>query len=201
MKTLALIREANQLFEPFYPHVARQIAEAYGRQEGLALEIGPYAPGISLCLAQLYPKLEIVVGDDTPGILSYLRGRIEESGLAGRVRVQGLTKTSMPFGEGTFDLVYFRGALFFWEKQVEILQEAYRVLKGGGVAVLGGGFGASAPDGLIDSVLDRSRELNQRLGKKALSEVELQAILEKAGLTPCAQIDKRHGLWVILRKV
>ncbi|MFC1968782.1 methyltransferase domain-containing protein [Chloroflexota bacterium] len=200
MKTLALIREVNQLFEPFYPHVARQIAEAYCRQEGSALEIGPYAPGISLCLAQLYPKLEIVVGDDTPGILSYFRDRIELSGLAGRIKVQGLTKTAMPFGESTFDLVYFRGALFFWEKQVEILQEAYRVLKGGGVGVLGGGFGASAPDWLIDCVLDRSRELNQRLGKKALSEVELRAILQKASLTPCAQIDKRHGLWVIIRK-
>jgi ubiquinone/menaquinone biosynthesis C-methylase UbiE len=190
----------NQLFEPFYLHVARQIAEAYNRQEGLVLEIGPYAPGISLCLAQLYPKFEIVVGDDTPGILNYFRDRIEQSGLAGRIKVQELAKTGMPFGEGTFDLVYFRGALFFWEKQVEILKEAYRVLKRGGVAVLGGGFGASAPDELINSVLDRSRELNQRLGKKALSEAELRAILQKASLTPHARISKRHGLWVILRK-
>ncbi len=200
MEALALTREVNELFEPFYLHVARQIAEAYSRQEGLVLEIGPYAPGISLCLAQLYPNMEIVVGDDTPGILNYLRDRIEQSGLAGRIKVQELTKTCMPFGEGTFDLVYFRGALFFWEKQVEILREAYRVLKGGGVAVLGGGFGASAPDELIGSVLDRSRELNQRLGKKTLSEVELRGILQKASLAPYAQIDKRHGLWVILRK-
>lgn len=198
---IALIKEVNQLFEPFYPFVARQIAEAYGsRREGLALELGPYAPGISIVLAKLYPSLKIVVGDDAHGIFEYLRDRVKQASLEERIEVQTLNKTRLPFPQGSFDLVYFRGALFFWKEQVKILREAYRVLKEGGVVLLGGGFGAEAPEELINSLLARSRELNRRLGKKVLSEEELEAILEKARLKPCSQIDRRHGLWVILRK-
>lgn len=197
---LALIQEVNELFEPFYPYVARQIATVYNRQNGTVLEIGPYAPGISTHLARLCPQLKIVVGDDTPGILDYFQDEIEKAGLTDRIEVKEISKTNLPFPRANFDLVYFRGALFFWEKQVDIVREAYRVLKRGGVAVLGGGFGADAPADLIDSRLAQSRQLNRRLGKKVLSEAELEAILEKAGLSQHRRIDKRHGLWVILGK-
>lgn len=195
-----LIQEVNDLFLPFYPYVARQIAHAYGMQEGQALEVGPYAPGISIQLASLCPELEITVGDDFPGILSYFREQIEAASLAHRIQVREVDKRNLPFGDDTLDLVYFRGALFFWEEQERILKEAYRVLKRGGVAVMGGGFGAEAPDALINSHLPRSRELNRRLQKKVLSLEELEAILSRASLAPHAFIDHRHGLWVVLRK-
>lgn len=197
---LDLIKEVNQLFEPFYPYVARQIASAYSRQKGVALEIGPYAPGISIHLARLRPQLKIVAGDDTPGILDYFRDTVKKAGLADRIEIKEISKTSLPFPTASFDLVYFRGALFFWEEQVQIVREAYRVLKRRGVAVLGGGFGADTPADLIDSRLSQSRELNRRLGKKVLSEAELGDILEQAGLRQHCHIDKRHGLWVVLRK-
>ena len=201
MDDLALIIEVNELFEPFYPYVARQIAKAYGRSTGSALEIGPYAPGISIQLAKSYPDLEIIVGDSTPGILEYFRDKIRKAGLGKRIKVQEIDKTQLPFANRTFDLVYFRGALFFWEEQSKILQEAYRVLNRGGVAVLGGGFGAETPDELIDSHLDKSRELNRRLRKKVLSEVELQKILKEADLSGRTYVDRRHGLWVTCHKI
>ena len=200
MEDLSLILEVNGLFEPFYPYVARQIAEVYGRQDGVALELGPYAPGISMALARLCPDLSMVVADDTPGILQYFRERVAQAGLSHRIAVREGNKLRMPFPEGAFDLVYFRGALFFWEGQVDILREAYRVLRAGGVAVLGGGFGADTPDWLIDLLLDRSRELNRRLGKRVISEAELHALLREAGLEHCSRLDQRHGLWVVLRK-
>lgn len=201
MDELALIIEVNELFEPFYPYVARQIAKAYGRSNGSALEIGPYAPGVSIQLAKSYPDLEIIVGDSTPGILEYFHEKIKEAGLRGEIKVQELDKTQLPFADRTFDLVYFRGALFFWEEQAKILQEAYRVLNRGGVALLGGGFGAETPDELINSLLDKSRELNRRLRKKVLSEVELQKILKEANLSGRSYVDRRHGLWVACRKI
>lgn len=200
MDELDLIIEVNELFSPFYPYVAQQIAKAYGRSTGSALEIGPYAPGISIQLAKIYPDVKITVGDSTPGIPEYLHEQIRKAGMEKRIKVQELDKTRLPFVDGTFDLVYFRGALFFWEEQVQILREAYRVLKKDGVALLGGGFGAETPDELINSLLDKSRELNRRLRKKVLSEEELQEILKEADLTNCSEIERRHGLWVICRK-
>lgn len=200
MDDLALIIEVNELFGPFYPYVARQIAKAYGRKIGSALEIGPYAPGISIELAKLYPDLEIIVGDNTPGILEYFHEKINKAGMEKIIKVQELDKTRLPFANRSFDLVYFRGALFFWEDQIRILQEAYRVLNRGGVSILGGGFGAETPDTLINSLLEKSRELNRRLKKKVLSEVELQSILDEANLSRYSYVDRRHGLWVACRK-
>lgn len=200
MDDLNLIIEVNELFKPFYPYVAQQVAKAYGKKEGSALEIGPYAPGISIMLSKASPEMKITVGDDTPGIVNYFRKKIKEAGLEKRIKIRALDKTNLPFKDGIFDLVYFRGALFFWEDQVQILKEAYRVLKKGGVACMGGGFGAGTPDELINSLLDKSRELNRRLKKKVLTEEELQNILKEAGLTAFSEIERHHGLWVVLRK-
>ena len=66
------IKRINQLFAEFYPYLARQIANAYGREDGLALEIGPYGLGISIELTKLCPGLRVVGGDNPAEVLSYL---------------------------------------------------------------------------------------------------------------------------------
>jgi len=96
--------------------------------------------------------------------------------------------------------VIFRGGLFLWEGQAPILRESYRVLKAGGVAVIGGGFGAEAPNELIEARGAEIRELNRRLGKRTLSEAEPSDILGQAGLTACAEVERRQGLWLTIRK-
>jgi periplasmic divalent cation tolerance protein len=194
------IKRINQLFTEFYPSLARQIANAYGRVDGLALEIGPYGPGISIELAKLCPELRVIVGDTLAEVLSYLEERVAEASLDECIEAGELDKYNLPFSPATFDLVVFRGGLFFWESQGQILKEIYRVLKPGGVAVVGGGFGAEAPDELIEARAAEIRELNRRLGKRTLSEAEISHILEQAGLTDCTEIERRHGLWLTIRK-
>ncbi len=194
------IKRINQLFAEFYPYLARQIANAYGREDGLALEIGPYGPGISIELTKLCPELRVIIGDSSAEVLSYLEERVTEAPLSERIEVKELDKFDLPFATATFDLVVFRGGLFFWGGQAQILREIYRVLKAGGVAVVGGGFGAKAPDELIETRAAEIRELNRRLGKRTLSETELSDILEQAGLTACTEIERRHGLWLTIRR-
>lgn len=195
------IRDVNELFEPFYPFVADEILEAYGREEGEALEIGPYGPGISIALARRVPGLRFVVVDDDPQVLDYFREKVAASGLEGRIRVQAGDKYRLPFPEGRFDLTYFRGALFFWEEEPRILREMARVLRPGGVALAGGGFGRGAPDALIERYLQQSHDLNRRLGKRVLAEQELETLLTQAGLVrQVVGVSRTHGLWVTLRK-
>lgn len=190
----------NELFIPIYPYLARQIAQEYGRKNGQALEIGPYGPGISLELARLLPELTITVGDDSPGTGAYLRQKIEQAGLEGRIKVREIDKYHLPLSSDSLDLVYFRGALFFWQDTVELVKEACRVLKAGGLAMLGGGLGAYTPEELVTEILPRSQELNRRLAKAVLTREDAGRIIERAGVTDQARLDTRRGLWIIVRK-
>ncbi|MCL5961979.1 MAG: class I SAM-dependent methyltransferase [Chloroflexi bacterium] len=197
---IADIIEVNDLFKDLYPYVARQIAREYGRQRGLAIEVGPYGPGISVELAKLLPELDIVVGDDRAETNQYMREVVAESSVSDRIDVRTLDKFSLPFPDGSVDLVVCRGALFFWQKVPEMLREFHRVVRPAGLVMAGGGFGADTPDELIEGILERSRELNRRLSKKVLSDAEIEAILEFAGLKERTVIDRRHGIWLVIRK-
>ncbi|HLB11383.1 MAG TPA: class I SAM-dependent methyltransferase [Dehalococcoidia bacterium] len=194
------IIDVNEHFGPIYPYVARQVAQAYGRMDGSALEMGPFAGGVSIELARACPGLSITLGDGFPGLLPYFQEKVTQAGLGARIEVREIDKLGLPFDDGSFDLVVFRGALFFWEDSRQILTEMSRVLRRGGLAMAGGGFGAETPDSLIDAVLERSRELNRRLGKRVLSEGELLALLKETGVEAYAYIDRRHGLWAAIRK-
>ncbi len=196
----ALQREINELFRPFYPYLAEQLLEEYGKEEGHALEVGPYGPGISIEMARRRPSMTFTVGDSDPDVNEYLLQEIARAGMAERVQVIAADKYGLPWGESSLDLIFLRGGLFFWERHKEILREFFRVLRSGGLAALGGGFGAATPEALIEERLKASRTMNRRLGKRTLSISDVNELIGEASLEGVARIDERHGLWVYLRK-
>ena len=105
----------------------------------------------------------ITCGDDSGTLNDYLGEMIAEAGMSARVRVAPIDKYRLPFETASFDLVVFRGGLFFWERQEEIVAEMDRVLRPGGMGAHGDGFGAGASDELIESLLPEARDLNNRL--------------------------------------
>ncbi len=195
-----LEREVNEHFAPFYPFVADELLAEFGRDAGCVLEIGPYGPGVTVALAKKCPAMSFVCGDENGGALSYFRECVRREKINGRIEIQPIDKYSLLFDAGTFDLAVFRGGLFFWKDQEKILAEMDRVLKPGGLGALGGGFGAGAPDELIESLLPQARELNDRLGKKRLSLGEAEAIAGALGLSGRSRIARTHGLWIFWRK-
>jgi ubiquinone/menaquinone biosynthesis C-methylase UbiE len=195
-----LEREVNEHFGPFYPYVADEIRAEFGRDSGRVLEIGPYGPGVAVALAKKCVGLSLTCGDDSEGALAYFRECVDRENLGDRIEVRLLDKHALPFDEDTFDLVVFRGGLFFWDEQEKILTEMNRVLAAGGLGALGGGFGAGAPDDLIESLLPRARDLNNRLGKMRLSLKKAEEITAAAGLTNDFKIAQTHGLWIFWRK-
>jgi ubiquinone/menaquinone biosynthesis C-methylase UbiE len=68
---------------------------------------------------------------------------IVEAGLSSRVRAVTADVCKMPFDDDSVDLVVSRGSLPFWEDRSAAFREIYRVLKPGGSAYVGGGFGST----------------------------------------------------------
>lgn len=195
-----LEREVNDHFAPFYDHVADEILGEMEGCDGRVLEIGPYGPGVSVALAQKCPEMSFVCGDSNPDALAYQTEKVGAAGLGSRIEIRALDMLALPFEDKSFGLVLFRGGLFFWEAQDQILREMDRVLSRLGLGVHGGGFGAGAADALIEEHLPRARELNDALGKKRVEPREVEKFAEAAGLSRRAYIVRRHGLWLFWRK-
>jgi SAM-dependent methyltransferase len=197
---LRLLKDVNGLWSKIYPYLAAQVMEYYGRSGGDVLELGPFAGGISVELARLHTGLNITIAAQEKGVVDYLQKEIEGARLNRKVEVRRSELDCLGFAGGLFDLVIFRGAYFFLDEEGRMLREIYRVLKEGGLAFIGGGYGKDTPQALIDEIADESRDLNDRLGRKRVTEEEVKNMLNQAGLTSHAEIEKNGGLWLLIYK-
>ena len=194
------LEQLDRLWKKIYPYVASQIMEVYQREYGSVLELGPFSGGISLELAQSYPRLAITIGAESPAVVEYLKKEIDVSGLSERITVEGTDLDQLTFMDAQFDLVVLRGAFFFLKEKAGLLGEISRVLRAGGTAFVGGGYGKGTPRGIIDEIADESRELNKRLGRKRVSRQELEEIVRKAELADLCEIEEEGGLWITIKK-
>jgi SAM-dependent methyltransferase len=194
------LKRVNDLWSKIYPYLAAQVMEYYGRSHGEVLELGPFSGGISMELARLHPGLGITIAAQDPGVVDYLRKEIEGALLNRKMEVLWSELEDLVFVDCLFDLVIFRGAYFFLDEEGKILREIYRVLKEDGTAFIGGGYGRNTPQALIDEIADESRDLNDRLGRRRVSEGEVTTMVNKAGLTSHTRIEKEGGLWLVIHK-
>jgi ubiquinone/menaquinone biosynthesis C-methylase UbiE len=194
------IEQLDRLWKKIYPYVAAQIMECYQRDYGSVLELGPFSGGISLELARSYPRIAITIGAESPAVIEYLRRKIALSGLSKRITVEETGLEHLQFVDAQFDLVILRGAFFFLKDRVGLLGEIVRVLKAGGMAFVGGGYGKGTPKELIDEIGDRSRELNKRLGRKRVSKEELEELVRESEMADLCTIEEEGGLWITIRR-
>jgi SAM-dependent methyltransferase len=194
------LKRVNELWRRMYPYLAAQVMEYYGRSHGEVLELGPFSGGISVQLARLHPGLSITIAAKDPVVVDYLRKEIEKAGLNRKVEVAWSELDHLVFADCLFDLILFRGAYFFLDEGGKILREIYRVLKEDGLAFIGGGYGRNTPQALIDEIAEESRELNDRLGRRRVTEGEVTTMVNKAGLTSHTRIEKEGGLWLVIQK-
>jgi probable selenium-dependent hydroxylase accessory protein YqeC len=197
-----LIEKINRLWGHIYPHLSRFVAAIYrrqgGRGEGDVLEFGPFAGGIARGLLSLSSEFRVVVADTSPELFDDLHGEIRETPLAQRMIIIPSPLSPLAFLDRSFDLVVCRGAFFFLTPA--ILQEIYRVLRPGGCAIVGGGYGPDTPQDLIGEIADESKQLNLQLGKQWMTEGALTQMIQDASLHGDAEISTEGGLWVILKR-
>ncbi len=172
----------------------------YGRREGVVLELGSFAGGITFELSQAYPDLNLTIACDNQDYIQYLRNELFHRALSERVRLVETKLDRLAFLDASIDFIILRGAFFFIMERPEILAEIHRVLKPGALAFVGGGYGKDVPPEVIAEIAEESRVLNDRLGRRRVSISELRKLLVSVGLDAKARIVEEGGVWILLGK-
>lgn len=195
-------------FAPVYPALAQQIVEDYGITKGICVDMGGGCGSLAMALARI-TDLRVYVLDIDPWAIRLCGVLVDEAGLTGRVIPVEGDAQDMPFRDNFADLIVSRGSIFFWPDQVAGLREAYRVLKPGGVAYIGGGF-SRILDPAIRKPLVEWRE--QSFREAASGALEFKPIhtglVEKAQEAGIESIRLLHesedspniGWWIEIRK-
>jgi hypothetical protein len=194
-----LIQEIDQLWEPVYPFLANHIAESYGRNDGVILEIGPFCGVIYTLMAQNVGN-NFMIGAFPPEITPFFNDNIRKKGLAGKINIIETDQSLTGIQENSIDLVIFRGALFFPSLFRVDYQAVSRVMKPGGVAMIGGGFGKFTPSEAIRPIAERSKELNLKIGKIEVTAEQIKEDIKASRALIDCKIVHEGGLWAFLKK-
>ncbi len=193
------IQQINRLWNPVYPHLARHIADVYGRRNGSVVEIGPFS-GVIFSLARDGTGSSFVIASFPAGMSDSYRKEAREAGLSDAVTVVESDPSLRGLEDASVDLAVFRGAFFFPSLFRIDLSAIERVLRPGGVGFVGGGFGKYTPNSVLLDLGRRSRELNLSIGKMEMSEDVLRKLVADSNLEARVTVIDEGGLWAIMRK-
>ena len=191
---------ARDIFAPIYPVLAEQILRWSGISEGRCLDLGAGTGRLGFALAEKAPGLSVLLYDKSEAMLSIAS---RDNPAPSRIRTMKGMAESLPFDDESVDLAVSRGSVFFWEDQLAGIDEIYRVLRPGGAACIGGGFGSAA-------LLDQIEEImavedpgwhEWRTRKTGRSQEEYFESLLGKSVVPRYRISKEDaGLWIKFRK-
>lgn len=127
-------------FSEVFAEAAAEISKESKIDRGLVLEICFTAPYISMELAIITSaNFDVLVADSIEAQICSVR--IKERGLSERFTIHIGTAADLPFPDTVFVLVIAREAMRFWQANEKAYRELNRVLRDGGHALLGAGFG------------------------------------------------------------
>lgn len=190
----------NSLFRDIYPVIAQQALAITGVCSGFCIDLGG-GPGMLGISVALHSGLHVAIVDPLEECLVLAEGNITRHALSGRVTTRKGAAEALPISDGEADLVVSRGSIYFWESQGKGLREVYRVLKPGGWAYIGGGFGNRAlrekifaekakDDKWISGVTERGRNNAPDDFRALLSDVDIAGEVRS----------DESGTWIVFQK-
>lgn len=120
----------SKIFSGFYGRIADDVLS--GNPSGKVLDVGSGPGRLAVLLAQKAPHLTVTGLDISPEMVERAAQRVEDSGLAGRVRFELGDVEELPFPDERFSAVVSTFSLHHWSYPVGGLKEIYRVVKPGG---------------------------------------------------------------------
>ena len=114
----------------------------------------------------------------------------DEAGLTGRVRGIEGDADDLPLKDGFADLVVSRNSLFEWPDKLQGIKEAYRILKPGGVAYLGGGYPRLLDPAVLRPLVDAAqRKRTQHPDSFVAMDPQILEKLHAAGISKARKIE------------
>jgi ubiquinone/menaquinone biosynthesis C-methylase UbiE len=107
---------------------------------------------------------------------------------------------AIPLGDSSVNLVFSRGSIFFWSNLETCLKEIQRVLRPGGFALLGGGYGFSTPEELLKPILRHRHDKKDRSSIPRLDLDELLQIARRVFSQAEIVQHKKRGFWLSCHK-
>jgi SAM-dependent methyltransferase len=196
-------RIAREVFAPIYPVIAEQILAWSGIRGGTCLDLGSGPGLLSVALAQ-QSSLSVAALDADPAMARIARQIAAENACSGRVVPIIADVHCMPIRGGAISLIASRGSIYFWDDRPSAFREIERVLRPGGVALVGGSFGTSAlREEIFSQMRQRNPEWDQdvaRRSERAPPHV-LRRELEASEVAFWRVREEEAGLWVEIRKI
>ncbi|TAJ45356.1 class I SAM-dependent methyltransferase [Methanofollis fontis] len=201
-KAEGMDRIARTIFAPIYPVLAEYFFEHFGRRDGVCIDLGS-GPGHLAIAVATASEMEVWSLDISASAQAIAENNIQEAGLEGRVRTVPGNVAALPFPDASADLVVSRGSVFFWEDLPAALREAARVLKNGGMAIIGGGFGNAELNGRIVPEMIRRNPDWGEFNRKNISSETMERFREALSGVEGVEGDvvrDESGLWIVMRK-
>lgn len=161
-------QEGNTELPDYYACVAEDVIRLCKPKPGDWLDIGCGPGPVTVALAKRSAASRFILMDPDASALAKARDAVEQHAEEYRFRFIEGKAESIPLPSESIDLAVSRGSIFFWECQPLGIRETYRVLRPGGVAMLGGGLGSSYPLWARKEFIRRRRENTRKQGKAAM---------------------------------
>lgn len=193
---------AQSVFFPIYPVIANQILQRTNIDHGSCLDVGSGPGHLAIALATL-SDLTVYALDNARPMYRIAQKNIEKYQLAMRVIAVLGDVQEIPYDEASMDLIVSRGSFFFWGNLSRGFSECMRVLKPGGFAYIGGGFGNVR---LCDEITAKMRERDPAWEEKRrgwyrnCSPHIVRSALAAAGIFEYDIIDDDSGYWICFTK-
>ena len=184
-------------FKDVYPQVADQIIQRCGIKDGTCIDVGSGPGALAIAISKV-TDLNIYSLDISAEMNQVAKRNIIKEKLHHKIFPVNGDAHNLPFSKDFAELIISRGSIFFWKNKETCFKEIYRVLKPGGWAYIGGGFGSGELKNKIKQSVNNSRTDHITVPKISIMTLEL--ILNQVPIKNYQIINDNSGLWILFKK-
>lgn len=195
-------RTVREVFAPIYPVIAEQIKTKTAIKSGRCLDAGCGTGALGIALAKI-TNLHISFFDQSEEMLGLAKGYAFADGLEGRSEFVCGDIHAIALESESVDIVISRGSIPFWDDWHKAYGEILRVLKKGGMAYVGGGFGNAE----LSKQINEQKKAENPEWKNPLKErmppqkrATLPSIIESHKPKHFEIIEDESGFWAVITK-